>query len=274
MTKKYGILGFPAKHSLSPLVQNVAFKAADIDAEYRVYEILPEKLSEFMENVRHEPISGLSVTAPHKVRVTDFLDNIDEDAHKIGAVNTVVNKGGFLHGYNVDFIGTNKALMEKVGSLKGKKVAVLGAGGAARSTVYGFLKEGAGVGIYNRTAKNANEIAKYFSDIFGVEVVSGGLEEIEGGDILVQATSIWITEPDAKCEDLISKEQVDSFDVVMDIIYKPLITPLLEVARDMGKIIISGDKMFIYQAFEQFKLWTGKEAPKEEMNDALKRGLV
>lgn len=274
MTKRYGILGFPAKHSLSPVTQNAAFKAADIDAQFGVFEVKGPDLAEFLQAVRHEPISGLAVTAPHKQAVMKFLDEIQEDAENIGAVNTVVNQGGFLHGYNVDFIGIVKALEQVVGSLNGRKVVILGGGGAARSAVYGMIKAGADVEVYNRSMEKAVEIAEKFSKMFSVEIKSGGLEEIVGGDILIQTTSIWIANPEAKCEDLISQDVVGRFEVVMDIIYKPLVTPLLEIAGELGKKTISGDKMFISQAFEQFKLWTGKEAPEEAMRAALAESLV
>ncbi len=271
MHKKYGILAHPAGHSLSPAIFNAAFKEAGLDAEYRVYDIPDVKLAEFMKTVRHEPVSGLSVSLPHKEDVRTYLDEVDEDAKKIGVVNTVLNRGGFLYGYNTDFVGANKALKEAVGELSGKKAVVIGAGGAARAVVYGLLKEGAEVAIINRSKDKAEELAGDFEG-----VLYGGINEADkfDGDILVQASSIWTLNPDAELNNLISEQYVKRFDVVMDIVYKPLMTPLLVAAESMGKTVITGDKMLLYQAVEQFKLFTEKDAPVEVMRKELSEGLV
>lgn len=275
MTKQYGILAYPAKHSLSAVMQNAAFKALGIDAQYGLFEIPENELADFMKQVRHEPISGLSVSLPYKQVILEYLDEIHEDARKIGAVNTVMNNGGFLHGYNVDFIGAIRALEEVCGSLKGKRVTVLGAGGAARAICYGLLKEGAKVSIYNRDVEMAEKLAREFSEMFGVDVKYGSLGETSkaSGDILIQATSIWMTASDSKLEDLISLEALGRFDIVMDIVYVPLKTPLIKAAAELGKKIITGDKMLLYQGMEQFKLWIGKEAPIQVMRNALEKNL-
>ena len=112
MTKKYGILAYPAKHSLSPVMHNAAFKALAVDAEYGVFEVPENELPAFMEQVKHEPIDGFSVSLPYKEVMLNYMNEVDEDARKIGAVNTVVNRGGFLYGHNTDFIGSNTALEE------------------------------------------------------------------------------------------------------------------------------------------------------------------
>lgn len=278
MTKKYGILAYPAKHSLSPAVQNSAFKAVGFDAEFGIFEIPENELAGFMEQVKHEPISGLSVSAPYKEVVMGYLNEIASDAREIGAVNTVVNRGGNLYGYNVDYIGMNKALEEVVGNLAGKKVVVLGAGGAAKACVYGLLTAGASVAVYNRSAEKAFELAKHFNGVIGeasAVVKAGGLTDIPdvGADILVQTTSIWMTDTDANLADLIPEEMLKNFGCVMDIVYKPLETPLIKAAMDLGIKTITGDKMFLYQAMEQFKLWTGEEAPIKVMRKALENTL-
>lgn len=279
MTKQYGILGYPAKHSLSPAVQNAAFKALGIDAQFGVFEVAENELPAFMEQVKHEPIYGLSVTAPYKEVIIQYLNEVAEDAREIGAVNTVVNREGLLYGYNVDYIGLIEALKEVCSDLRGRRVCVIGAGGAARAAIYGLLKEGAEVTIFNRTAERAKSLADEFGGMFGVKVGSGGLDEI-GGDILIQTSSIWIADPQAKLEDLISPDVatamkiLQQFEVVMDVVYKPLKTPLIAAAEQLGKKFITGDKMFLYQAMEQFKLWIEKEAPVEVMGEALERVLV
>ncbi|MFH1533690.1 MAG: shikimate dehydrogenase [Nitrospirota bacterium] len=276
MHKKYGILAHPAGHSLSPAIFNAAFKEAGLDAEYRVYDVAEEKLAEFMNVVKHEPVSGLSVSLPHKEAVISYLDEVDEDARGVGAVNCVVNRGGFLYGYNTDFVGSNKALEEAVGELRGRKVVVIGAGGAARAVVYGLLKEGASVSIVNRHKEKAEKLASEFSGVFGREVLSGGMEDADkfDGEILVQASSIWTLNPESELRDLIPGDFVKKFDIVMDIVYKPLMTPLLKAAESMGKTVITGEKMLLYQAVEAFKLFTEKDAPVGVMKKELSENLV
>ncbi|MBT4916824.1 shikimate dehydrogenase [Candidatus Peregrinibacteria bacterium] len=271
--KKYGILANPAKHSLSPVMFNAAFKEMEIDAEYRLFEIDELGLSDFIENVKHDPISGLSVSLPHKESVMDYLNEVDEEARAIGAVNTVHNKGGFLYGYNTDHVGSNRALEEACGSLDGKRVVVMGAGGAVRGLVYGLKKAGAEVSVHNRTAERAEAIGKDF------DVEFGNLEEMKAasGDVFIQASSLWLNYPEMGELDinrLFPDEFVNKFSYVMDIVYKPLKTPLLAKAEKLGKSIITGDKMLLYQAVEQFKIWTGKEAPLDAMQRALENGLT
>ncbi|MBD3360747.1 shikimate dehydrogenase [Candidatus Peregrinibacteria bacterium] len=278
--KQYGILAYPAKDSLSPVIHNAAFKALELDAQYGVYEIPEEKLAEFMKTVKHEPIDGLSVSLPYKESIINFINKLGEDAEKIGAVNTINNKGGFLWGYNTDFIGAINTLKEAVDDLDEKTAVVLGAGGSARAVIYGLLKEGAHVWIKNRTKEKADQIAMEFAEMFGREVHSVSWEEKATGDILINATSFWVNYPKPeKLPAFCDQNFVDEFSVVMDISYNvkgfedPLITPLLKVARKLGKSVLTGDKMLLYQAIEQFKIWTEKEPPVDVMRKSLDKAL-
>ena len=268
MTKRYGILAYPAKHSLSPALHNAAFKALGIDAAFEFFEIPEEDFDGFMKSLVENGISGLAVSLPYKETIMKYLDEVDEAAKEIGAVNTVVNRDGRLYGYNTDYIGVERAL-EGI-ELKNKSCVVIGAGGAARGVLYALLKKGARVGVYNRTKAKAEELAKYFEKIFAVEIEHGDLQEMteSEGDILINTSSIWL-DGSAKLEDLVPEAYIKKFSVVMDIIYKPLITPLIEAAKKVGASGLTGDKMFLYQAMEQFKLWTGKEAPEEAFSYAL-----
>ena len=262
--KEYGILAYPAGHSLSPVMHNAAFKEMGIDAQYRVYEIPESEFGEFLETVKHQPISGLSVSLPYKETILSHLNKLDSAAKKIGACNTVHNDGGFLYGYNTDHVGAVASIEEKVGKLDGAKVCVLGAGGAARAIVYGLIERGAEVSIINRSEEKAHQLAEEFGANVG--------DFTQGGDILVQTTSIWINgENDAT--KLAPRDFVNGFDTVMDIVYKPLKTPLLAMAEDLEKQVITGEKMLLYQAAEQFKIWTGEEAPIEVMSEALMRSI-
>lgn len=284
MTQKYGILAYPAKHSLSPVLHNAAFRTLGIDARYEIFEVAPDGFDDFIQKVKNEPIDGLSVSLPYKEVIMNYLDGIDPDAKKIGAVNTVVNKNGNLYGFNTDYIGAIKVFKEQEPSLKGKIAVIMGGGGGARSIAYGLLKEGAHVWIKNRTKSKADRIALEFAEWFDAEIHSDDWDNWQTGDILINATSFWINNPGVTANELpyfCSPGFIQDFKIVMDISYNvqmdnypdPLITPLLEQAEVMGKTIVTGDKMLLYQAVEQFKLWTMKEAPIDAMKKALYSAL-
>jgi shikimate dehydrogenase len=275
MSNKYGILAYPAKHSLSPTMMNAAFKNLGIDAEYGIFEISESGLENFLKDARKN-LSGLSVSLPYKERVLKFMDFVDDDAKKIGAVNTVKIDNGRLFGYNTDFIGAVKALREGAGKLSGKRVVVVGAGGASRAIIYGLLMEKAAVTILNRHIERAKEIVDDFHYIFNTEIKYLPLDkkmEIEKSDILIQATSIWTLNSavnEEELEGLFPDGFVNKFDAVMDVSYQPLKTSLLEKAERLGKKTITGDRMLLFQALEQFKIFTGKEAPIQIMESALR----
>lgn len=261
--KKYGILGFPVGHSLSPAVHNAAFKAAHVDAEFGFCEVPKNKLADFMKYVRKGSIAGLAVTAPYKETIMQFLDQIQEDALKIGAVNTVVNDGGVLRGYNTDFVGSNRALFEGTDyDVKDKIAVVIGGGGAARAVCYGLLQKGLSVWVVNRTRSKADRIAIEFAEIFEAEIHSDDWGSSGTGDILVNTVPIPLP-------DFCTQRYLGQFEMVMDVVYTPLITPLIKAAKKAGLRTITGDKMFLYQAFDQFRLWTGKAAPEKVMKEAL-----
>ncbi len=279
MIKKFGILANPAKHSLSPVMFNAAFQAKGIDAEYGVFEIPENNLSSFIDQVKHEPISGLSVSLPYKEVVIEYLNQVDDDVKKIGACNTVLNKGGILYGFNTDYKGSNTALKNVLGPLENKKIVIIGAGGAARAVAYGAMKEGANVYIFNRTKSKADSIAIEFAEIFNSEIHSGSLNDIVSGDVLIHTTSLWTKEKGSKTPynlppKFCNPEYIKNFELVMDISYKTLNNPLINTAKKLRKHVITGDKMLYYQAIEQFKIWIGKEAPALIMKEALNRSLV
>lgn len=274
MVQKYGILAYPARHSLSPVIHNAAFRAVGIKAVYETFEVTQKDIGDFVRRVKSEPISGFSVSLPYKELILDYLDEVDEEVRKIGACNTVVNKDGVLCGYNTDHLGAVLALNEVVDNLNGRSAVILGAGGSSRAIAYGLLKEGAKVMIFNRTEEKARLIADDFSKIFKREIFGGSLIDvwkIEESDILIQATSVWMMDSsfsEDPIRGLLTIEFVNKFRVVMDIVYKPLMTPLIKTAMDLEKMVVMGDKMLLYQAAEQFRLWTGVEAPLEVMAGA------
>jgi shikimate dehydrogenase len=255
----YGILAHPAHHSLSPAMHNAGFQALGMNAEYEYFDVKPEDLSDFIQKVRNENIKGLSVSKPHKETIIKLLDVVDDIAHTIGAVNTVINKDGELHGTNVDWIGVQEALLEKT-QIEQKVVAVLGAGGAARAAVYALKKNHAGlIFVLNRTISHAEELAKEFKCDYGA------LADIcaVNPQIIIQATSAGLNEKEGV--EIIPKEYIDSSMTVMEMIYTPLMTRILKDAKAQGAKIITGDRMLLHQGYAAFEMWTGKEPPCETM---------
>jgi len=267
MYKVYGIIGYPVSHSLSPVMHNLAFRELGLKAVYGAFPVKPEDLSQAIRGVKALGISGLSVTIPHKVEVMKYLEEVDEVARQIGAVNTIINREGSLFGTNTDWIGVLKAFEEVGTSPSGKRVVVLGAGGASLAIVYAMRKAGAKeIVIYNRTFDKAKEVAERFSVIaYPWETLSSAY-----GDILINATSIGLKSYDSP----VPKEVVSRFSVVMDSVYLPLETRLLVMAKKMNKITIDGLKMLIYQGVEQFKLWTGLMPPVEKMREVLYKKVI
>ncbi len=263
------IIGDPVAHSLSPLIHSAAYKALGIDNQYdyAAREVKPAELADFMKEVRASGIRGVSCTAPHKVAIMEYLDEINDMARKIGAVNTVVNEKGRLKGYNTDWLGAVLPL-EELAPLKGKKIALLGAGGAARAIAYGLTKKGAELTIYNRTPEKARDIARDFG------VASASLEDAAGikdADIIINATSVGM-EPDIHDTPL-AKEFISGGQIVFDSIYSPYETRLLREAQEQGAQVVHGTEMLLQQAFAQFKLYTGYGAPEDAMRTALKEVL-
>lgn len=302
--KIYGILAYPAEHSLSPIIHTAGFKALNFEAEYRRFSVEPENLAEFMKQVRTEGIAGFSVSMPHKQAVMKFLDEIDEAAQEIGAVNTVVNQNGQLKGYNFDGEGARRALKEAGLVLENQTAVVLGAGGAARAIVYALKKAGAKVVVLNRTQEKAEQLGAEF----GVE--SGELAEL--GDlepnILVNATAVGMagegTGPAVSTAAVRSTAAASSVATetaaaapaaapaaekslvpvdflqkhgekltVFDMVYKPLKTRLVRDAKAAGCKVITGEKMLLYQGLKQFELWTEEKAPEKAPEEAMKESL-
>lgn len=263
----YGILAHPAGHSLSPVIHNAGFEALNLNAEYQRFDIPPEDLEQFIQKVRKENIKGLNVSTPHKEEVMRLLDVIDDIAATIGAVNTIINKNGELHGTNVDWLGVQGAL-EEVTTIEGKKVAILGAGGAARAAVFALQESDAGeIVILNRTPSHAEELAKEFN------CKADALSSFNkyNPDIIIQATSAGMNKPEGV--EIIPKESLKPNMTVMEMIYSPLETRILKDAKEVGAKIITGERMLLNQGFACFQIWTGKEAPRKAMEDAIAEHL-
>lgn len=239
----YGIVGYPCKHSLSPLICNAAFQALEIPAKFEIFET--RDLDAFMKRVEKGEIAGGSVTMPYKGDVIPYLKAKSADVREIGACNCF--KG--LSGFNTDWQGALRALTEEC-DLKGKKIYLLGTGGAGRAILHGLLRKELDVTIFDRVS------------IPGVKLLS----ELDSNfDVLINATSCGF-KSDESCvpKKLLSKDKV-----VMDVVYEPLMTCLIKDAKKAGCKVITGEKMLLYQAVYSFEIWTLQKAPLSVMQDAL-----
>ncbi len=255
-TKVFGVAGDPIRTSLSPLMMNTAFRRETVNA---VYLALQTRQAEDLFNlVREIPIQGLSVTMPLKRDIIPMLERTDPLSTKIGAVNTVLRaQDGKFYGFNTDVAGIVVPLERRI-PLAGTKVLVLGAGGAARAAVFGLKDKGADVSILNRTLETAQKLAKQA----GAKVIKREAVAKAGFDIIVNATPVGMAGnaglPLLQAEDVVAK-------IVFDLVYNPIDTPLLQLARQKGCTVITGVEMFVQQGARQFEIWTGKPAPTEEM---------
>jgi shikimate dehydrogenase len=269
-----GVLGHPISQSKSPLMHNAAFKELHLPYAYSAFEIPPERLKEAVQSLRLLQFRGVNVTIPHKVAIMEYLDEISEEARHIGAVNTVVNENGRWIGYNTDGIGYIRSLKEETGiQLQGKKVLVIGAGGAARAIVYSLLKEHVGkCVIANRTIDRAEELANSLSAVGPVSAVR--LEEVTEQaaefDLMVNTTSVGMV-PSVD-ESPLPHQVLDYAKknaIISDLIYNPRETLWLREASNRGIQAHGGLGMFIYQGAYAFEYWTGVSAPTEVMRKAL-----
>jgi shikimate dehydrogenase len=270
---KFGVIGDPIQQSKSPLMMNAAFAAIGYDGLYEKYHVKPEELADAMARFRSEGFRGLNVTIPHKVEVMQYLDEIDQDARNIGAVNTVVNEGGRLIGYNTDGIGYVRSLLEESGfDPRDKRILFLGAGGAARGVIYAMLKQQpAYVAIANRTLARAEKLALSLSAFGNIQAIAD--REITGGqwDLIVNTTSVGMF-PNVD-ESPIDPTVIQPNMVVSDLIYNPRETLILKQAKARSAKIHNGLGMFIYQGAYGFEYWTGHAAPVLEMRRVVEATL-
>jgi 3-dehydroquinate dehydratase/shikimate dehydrogenase len=258
-TRVYGVIGNPISHSLSPLMHNAAFAARHINAV--LLPFLVNDLKDFLAACPKFGVKGFAVTIPHKQSIIAHLDGCDPLAAKIGAVNTVVVRGnGRLYGYNTDYVGVLRALSSRV-ELKGSRVLLLGAGGAARAAAFALVEAGAIVNICARRDAQAAALARDA----GCSAIARGKVKKEFFDAIVNSTPLGLHETDA------SPLRADELNcrVVMDMIYRPLRTKLLKLAQRRGIETVSGAEMFIAQGIAQWEIWMGERAPAEIMRRVL-----
>ena len=264
-TRLYAVLGDPVAQSLSPVMHNRAFEEKGINGVYVALRVTDPKA--VADAVRTLGLAGCSVTTPHKEVVLEGLDEVTPFARKVGAVNTIINREGRLLGDNTDGPAALVALQSQ-NEVTGKKVALIGAGGAAKGIGHALCGAGSTVTIINRTIENGKRLANELSVAFLP------LSEIdkEAFDILINTTSVGM-HPKVD-ESPIEGYQFEEYQVVMDIIYNPLETKLMAAARQKKCLVIDGVEMFVRQGAMQFERWTGVKAPYQKMDAVVRQELL
>ena len=258
-TRIYGVAGDPIEHSLSPVIMNTALRRENFNGVY--LPLHTKTLKDLIHCVRGIPLHGLSITMPYKQAILPHLDNTDAHTAQVGACNTVVRGAeGKLYGFNTDITGVIRPLEQRL-SIEKARVLVLGAGGAARAAVFGLRERGAEVWILNRTSVKAQKLARQAK---AKTIKRTDLRKISF-DVIINATPVGM---DNTSDCPLRDEEIQAR-VVFDMVYDPVETHLLQVARSKGFAVIPGVEMFVQQAARQFEIWTGKPAPAADMLNAV-----
>jgi 3-dehydroquinate dehydratase/shikimate dehydrogenase len=274
-TGVYGVIANPVSHSMSPHIHNAAFEERGIDAVYVPF--LVSDVTEFLAAFRRIGVSGYSITIPHKEASVRSLDHVDGLAARIGAVNTIVNRDGRLYGYNTDLMAATTAIEDKLKKLgdespqplRGKRVVIVGAGGAGRGIAFGVKERGGLVTVANRTKSRAVRVAEEVG-CRGISLRTLLKEGIDA-DVLINASSVGM-HPKVD-EAPVPREMLRPSMMVFDAVYNPIETRLLREARELGCPTVSGFEMFVRQAVAQFELWTGQPAPRDLMASVVRQRL-
>jgi len=276
-TKICALIGDPVEHSLSPHIHNAAFKHLKLNFVYIAFKVSRENVKEALLGVRALGIKGLNVTMPLKTSVIPYLDKLDSNAEKIGAVNTILNHEGTLIGYNTDGLGALHALRARGQNPSGKNILILGAGGAARAVAFALCEEACTLTILNRTFRKAKKLAEELGEKFGKKVKHGRLApqdlktNVKEADILINATSVGMIPYEN--ETPVDTKLLHSNLTVFDLVYNPQETRLLREAKAAGARTIDGLSMLIHQGAISFEIWTGRKAPIDVMVKACEKAL-
>jgi 3-dehydroquinate dehydratase/shikimate dehydrogenase len=262
--KIYGVIADPVRHSISPVVHNRAFQARRLDAVYLPFLVSPAHLRDFFSMAEKLPLTGFSVTIPHKQKIIRYLDTVDPLARRIGAVNTVWRKGGKWRGANTDAAGVTEPLRRLL-RLPKSSILIVGNGGAARSAACALSDAGAKICLVGRNADRVRALAK----VCGAEALLREQMHGRNFDAIVHATPLGMFPNVKEC---FFNGEIPG-EIVFDMVYNPLETELLKRARQQGKTIVQGVDMFIEQAVRQFEIWTSEAAPKAVMSKAAAEAL-
>ena len=275
-TRLAAVVANPIKHSISPFIHNSAFEATNTNGVYLAWEVDAAELAETVANIRRYQMFGINLSMPYKEQVISYLDQLSEEARLIGAVNTVVNREGTLIGYNTDGKGFFKSLPSF--KISGKRMVLLGAGGAAKAILAQAILDGVSqVSVFVRSAsiektrpylEKIQNATGFRVDLFALEDVQDLQDSITQADLLVNATSVGM---DGSSQPIPTSIVLPEKLMVADVIYQPFETPFLKWARNQGNQSINGLGMLLYQAAEAFELWTGKEMPTDQIWELLKQ---
>ena len=281
MTTKLGIIGYPIGHSISPVFQQAALDHCGIDGAYQAYQVAPDSLAEFFQDLRQPDFLGINVTVPHKEAVIPYLDEVDDWATAAGAVNTIVNRDGRLSGHNTDGSGFLRALKDGADFYpEDSRVLVLGAGGAARGVILALVRDGiADLTVANRTLERAQRLADLAqSDGISSRAIPLSGQELTdaaaNADLIVNCTTIGMSHGPDEAGSPLSHSQIPSTALVNDLVYNPLETPLLREAERAGAGVLGGIHMLVYQGAASFEMWTGKDAPVDVMLAAATKAMA
>jgi shikimate dehydrogenase len=282
MTKYAGVIGYPAKQSLSAVFQQAAFDHLGLDLRYEVWPTPAERLAEVVQGLRAPDRLGANVTIPHKEAAVPLMDETDELVRRVGALNTIVNREGRLHGHNTDVGGFLRALHEDGGfDPAGARVLVAGAGGAARAIVIALADAGAAaVTVINRTFPRASRLVEELQPKAGgtelhalPDVYASWMASAVSCRLLINCTSVGMAGTEEEKGSPVPIDLIPAGALVFDLIYRPVVTPLMAAARKRGAGVLGGLPMLIYQGAESFRLWTGLEAPIDVMSRAARKAL-
>ena len=275
-TRLAAVVANPIKHSISPFIHNSAFEATNTNGVYLAWEVDAAELAETVANIRRYQMYGINISMPYKEQVIPYLDQLSEEACLIGAVNTVVNREGTLIGYNTDGKGFFKSLPSF--KISGKRMVLLGAGGAAKAILAQAILDGVSqISVFVRSSsiektrpylEKIQNATGFRVDLFALEDVQDLQDSITKADLLVNATSVGM---DGFSQPIPTSIVLPEKLLVADVIYQPFETPFLKWAKNQGNQSINGLGMLLYQAAEAFELWTGKEMPTDQIWELLKQ---
>ena len=275
-TRLAAVVANPIKHSISPFIHNSAFETTNTNGVYLAWEVDATELAETVANIRRYQMYGINLSMPYKEQVIPYLDQLSEEACLIGAVNTVVNREGTLIGYNTDGKGFFKSLPSF--KISGKRMVLLGAGGAAKAILAQAILDGVSqISVFVRSSsmektrpylEKLQKATGFRVDLFALEDVQELQDSITQADLLVNATSVGM---DGASQPIPTSIVLPEKLLVADVIYQPFETPFLKWARNQGNQSINGLGMLLYQAAEAFQLWTGKEMPTDQIWESLKQ---
>lgn len=246
---KLGLLGERLTHSLSPKIHEQLFKQMKIQGEYKLYEVKEEALPILLDNLKKEQLLGLNVTVPYKEKIMQYLDIVGKEAQEIGAVNTILIQDGRTYGANTDYIGVQQMFIRNHISIEGKKITILGSGGAAKAVVYACIKGGAeSICVVGRNTEQLHLFIERFPQIKICDY-----ESIQRGQIIINTTPVGMY-PHVGVS-VVGTEVLTRFSIAIDIVYRPLETRFLQLAKESGATTITGLSMLVDQAIGSEEIW-------------------